>query len=401
MKKLLVLVVIILFITGCKKEHDTPSSSKRLDDKNLQNVPKCGNDLNPEFATKMMKARRSRDEQEIVSQREPKDTPDPTLSPTVILVDADGHTLENTIWNWDGPLHCRTAALTPDQMNAIVKSVTEDFSTFDVVVTDDENVYNKAPKGKRVRVIVTTHEGLENFFPNFGGYAFIGSLWWGDDTPCFVFADAFAGNALNIAEVVSHEAGHTIGLAHQSEFSFDGRFLFEYHRGFFSQPWNLSWKPIMGVSYNSNISGWMWGRNLGGLQDDTKILSAVGSKNDEMPALGSGAEEIKVNGSGKAAAVTGLMNHRNDIDYYFIKSGDIAFSVVGGGNTDLTVFVYDHNEQLIAEYNDHDNLGISEKTINTKGNRIYIKVLVNGLLIGDVSSEMQFAGQYTLLVNKI
>src|SRR3989337_17903 len=132
---------------------------------------------------KMMKARRSHDEQQKLSGRKPKQSSDQDPMRTVIFLDADGHILENTIWNWSGPLNCPGAGLTPDQMNTVLKSVREDYSSFLVTVTNDENLYNSPPKDKRVCVIVTTHQGLDNFFPTFGGYAFIGSLWWGDDTP--------------------------------------------------------------------------------------------------------------------------------------------------------------------------------------------------------------------------
>lgn len=400
MKTLLLSAVVIVVLIGCQKEYKTPSAVTQVPQKDFQELPKCGNDLNPEFSAKMVKARRSRDEQEIVNRRKPKDDPDPVYTPTVIYLDADGQTVENTAWNWDGPLHCRAAGLTTDQMNTIVKSVAEDFSTFHVMVTTDETLFNQAPKQKRVRVIITTHQGLENFFPNFGGYAFIGSLWWVDDTPCFVFIESFGGDGTNIAQATSHEAGHTIGLFHQSEFSVDGRFLFEYHRGFFSVPFNMTWKPIMGVSYYSHISGWMWGRTFSGVQDDTKILSALGVHADEPSGSSLTATPLKFNGPSKSVSFAGLLNSRHDADFYSVPAGKMKFSIVAGGNCDVEVVVYDKDEHIIAQFNDPDGLGISEKTIQTKGNRIYIKVFLNTLAIGDLFSELQFAGQYTLLVNK-
>ena len=400
MKKLILSALSVVILIGCRKELKTPSDVYQPPEKTLQDFPKCGNDLNPAFAAKMMKARRARDQQEIVSERKPKDNPDPVSTPTVIFLDADGHIVENTIWNWDGILHCRSAGLTTDQMSLIIKSVVEDFSTFQVVVTADEDLYNSAPKARRIRVIMTTHEGIENFFPNFGGYAFIGSLWWGDDTPCFVFTELYAGRAENMAETVSHEVGHTIGLSHQSEFSFDGQFLYEYHRGFFSQMGNFSWKPIMGSSFGASISGWMYGRKFQGFQNDTELLSAVGAKSDEMSNQFSTAEEIKVNGSGKLI-VTGLMNSRWDSDYYLIKRGKVTLSIVGGGNCDLTIFFYDENEQLIGQYTDFNGLGIPETTIKTDGNGIYIKLFQTGLFLGDLFSEIQPAGQYTLVLDKL
>ena len=156
----------------------------------------------------------------------------------------------------------------------------------------------------------------------------------------------------------------------------------------------------MGVSYNSDISGWMWGRNLGGLQDDTKILSTVGVRPDEPSAGWLTATPLKFNGSSKQISFGGLMNSRHDVDLYLVHAGKFKFSLIAGGNCDLEVVVYDSNQQIIGQFNDQDGLGISEKTIHAKGNRIYVEVFLNTLFIGDISSEMQFAGQYTLLVSK-
>ena len=220
MKRFLVFVFCISILFGCKKEYNTHQTLEKI----FQTVPKCGNDLNPEFSAKMLKARRSRDEQEIVNKRKPKDNPNPISTPTVIFLDADGHTVENTIWNSvnsGNSFNCLNAGLTTDQMNAIMKSVTEDFSTFQITVTTDENMYNNTPKEKRVRVIVTTYDGLENIIPLSSGIAYLGSLWWKDDTPCFVFVNFSNGNVVSIANIVSHEVGHTIGLNHQAEYDLE------------------------------------------------------------------------------------------------------------------------------------------------------------------------------------
>lgn len=397
MKKLLASAICILVLIGCRKEYRTPSAENQNPERNSQTPPKCGIDLDPDFTAKMMKARRYRDEQEKVNKRRPKDIPDPVSSPTVIFLDADGHTVENTVWNWSGPLKCHGAGLTSDQINEIIKSVREDFSTFEVTVTSDENLYNEAAKGKRVRVIMTTHQGLENFFPNFGGYAFIGSLWWNDDTPCFVFAESFFGNTANLAEAVSHEAGHTIGLFHQSEYDDNGMLKYEYHTGIFLMPWSILWKPIMGTSYYPNISGWMNGRTTFGTQNDTELLSRMGVNADEVPDILSTGKELKLNGREKQVTVNELINKQADADYYSIQNKEIKFSVTGRGNADMKITVYNNQKKVIAEFNDQHSISISEKTVKSKGNKIFLKVEANDLLPGQIQS----AGQYTLYVKKI
>lgn len=396
MKKLLASAICILVLIGCRKEYRTPSAENQTPERNLQTPPKCGIDLNAELTAKMIKARRSRDEQEKVSRTKPKDVTDPIESRTVIFLDADGHTVENTAWNWSGTFDCSNPGLTEDQMTAIIKSVTEDFSAFQITVTADVNLYNNTPKEKRVRVVVTNYRGLEHIFPYFGGIAFIGSLWWQDDTPCFVFADVAFGFTPYIAEIVSHEVGHTIGLYHQSEFYADGGLKYEYHSGFYL-PWNITWRAIMGSGYNGDISGWMFGRTLQGTQNDTELLSALGVNADAVPDILSTAKQLKLNGREKQITVNELINKQADADYYSIHSRDIKFSAIGHGNCDLKIIVYNNNESVIAEFNDQNSISISEKTIKSKGNRIYLKVEANNLL----PDQIQSAGQYTLVVKKI
>jgi hypothetical protein len=286
-------------------------------------------------------------------------------------------------------------------MAAIITSVKEDFSTFQITVTSDVSLYNRTSKANRIHVVITNYRGLEHIFPYFGGIAFIGSLGWQDDTPCFVFADVASGYTPYIAEIVSHEAGHTIGLFHQSEFYTNGTLKYEYHSGFYSLPWNLTWRAIMGSGYNGDIAGWMWGRTLQGFQNDTEILSTLGVYADNTSNSVSLAKQLKFNGATKRVLFEELINKRQDQDAYMVNSGNIKFSIIAGGNCDIQVFVYNRDEKLIAQFNDQNSLGISEKTIKTKGNKIYLRVVANDLMIGDLQSEIQYAGQYTLVAQKI
>ena len=398
MKKLLVFAIILLLI-GCRKEHRLPSSVEGDNDNPLQDLPKCGNEVNPEFTSKMKAAQAAYGEQEVVSRRNPKEGSNQEEEPNVIFLDTDGESVKHTIWNWLGTFNCPGSGLTAGQINLILQSVTEDFSPFQVIVTTDEKIYNRAKKAHRLRVIVTRLGALRHFFPTSGGVAFTGSFWWGNDTPCFVFADVFGGNAAHIAETVSHMAGHTFGLEHQAEYSFQGALITEFHRGFLSDPYNLLWKPIMGDPYNGDLSGWMAGRtlasnfNLAATQDDMEILGTLGIKADAV-------SPIIINSLSNAVSIKELINKPGDWDDYEVNHGDIKFSLQAGGNCDLRIVVYDQDHEVVGDFNDPDNLGISEKTINTNGNRVYLRVEANGLLIGDLFSQPQMAGQYTLHVNK-
>jgi hypothetical protein len=89
-----------------------------------------------------------------------------------------------------------------------------------------------------------------------GGVAFIESIKWGLDVPCFVFSKALGYKQKNIFEACSHEVGHTVGLYHQSSYSNACVFLAEYNSGFGTG--STSRAPIMGNSY-SRIGYWWIG----------------------------------------------------------------------------------------------------------------------------------------------
>ena len=83
-----------------------------------------------------------------------------------------------------------------------------------------------------------------------------------------------------------------------------------------------------------------------------------------------------------------------------VNGGKITFTVHGGGNCDLKVTVLDELLQVIAEFNDQDNLGVSEKTVSTTGNKVYLRVEADPRMMGDLMSQAQMAGQYTLVVKR-
>ena len=135
----------------------------------------------------------------------------------VLFLDFDGHTVSGTSWNYAGPIVCAPAALDNTKINTIFNRVAEDYRPFNINITTDSTKYLAAPINKRMRVILTpTYE----WYGASGGVAFVTSFIWGDDSPCFVFTGLLGNNVKNIAVAASHEAGHTMGLYHQS--SYDG-----------------------------------------------------------------------------------------------------------------------------------------------------------------------------------
>src|SRR5215831_5248461 len=126
----------------------------------------------------------------------------------VIFLDFDGQTVSGTSWNIGGPIFCGPANLTTDQITEIFNRVAEDYRPFNINITTDSTKYFAAPANKRTRVILTV---TSDWYGSAGGVSFVNSFSWGDNTPCFVFTALLNYNKKNVAEAVSHEAGHKLG----------------------------------------------------------------------------------------------------------------------------------------------------------------------------------------------
>ncbi len=86
-----------------------------------------------------------------------------------------------------------------------------------------------------------------------------------------MFYDALgAGNEKYVAEAISHEAGHNMGLLH------DGTSSTGYYTGQGSGA--TGWAPIMGVGYYSRWSQWSKGEYAGAnnVQDDYVVMQGNG-----------------------------------------------------------------------------------------------------------------------------
>ena len=272
---------------------------------------------------------------------------------SVIYLDFDGQYVANTMWNVNGPINAAPANLTTEEVNLIFQRVAADFSPFNVTVTTDEAVYNAGNYLKRTRVVVT--ESWE-WFGQAGGVSYLNSFTWGDNTPCFVFSSLLGYNVKKIAEACSHETGHTLGLRHQSLYDANGVKIDEYNWGQGSG--EIGWAPIMGASYNENLSLWHNGPNSLGatyLQDDVaKIAAVVGFVNDEY-------SNATTNATSLSGSKTGLINSSTDVDFFSVnnqqtKTLSLTPVNVGvnndGSNLDLILKIYNNQGTLISSIND-------------------------------------------------
>lgn len=294
----------------------------------------------------------------------------------VILLDFDGQVVSGTMWNVNGDIICAPANLSAGEMSIVIQRVMADYAPFNITVTTDEAVYNSAPYNKRIRVIVT--ESWE-WFGQAGGVSYIGSFTWGNNTPCFVFSSLLGYNSKKIGEASAHEAGHTLGLRHQSSYDANGVKTSDYNWGYGYG--ETGWAPIMGAAYNQNLSLWHYGPNSissTNMQNDIAVIAGVvGFKNDDFSNTTTGAAAL-------STTMEGIMNSSSDQDFFTVKltSSKLVNLIpqnVGvnndGSDLDLVLRVYNSKGVLLQQINDPQILNAA--TLLSAGN-YYLSVSTAG-----------------------
>jgi len=273
----------------------------------------------------------------------------------VIFLDFDGQYVQGTAWNWDGPIDAQASGLSSAAITEIFNRVAEDYRVFKLNITTDSNVYVSAPATKRNRIIITP---TYQWYGQAGGVSYIGAFSWGDDTPGWVFSGLLNNNIKYIAEAVSHEAGHTLGLQHQSNYDGNCTKTAEYSQG--QGTGEISWAPIMGVGYYKNITTWYYGPNAFGcsnLQNDLEVIAGspnnIGLRNDDHG--NSHQQATMINVIANNFQVNGLINTSADKDVFLVNI-----------NT-ATNFKLNAYPQNVGSSNAGANIDIRVSLLNSEG----------------------------------
>ncbi len=210
-----------------------------------------------------------------------------------ILLDFDGQIVTGTSWNNvynnGNPIHAQAYSTDSDTLNfsaselaniqQIFLRVAEDFAPFNVdVTTEDPGSAFFAQGNQGIRVVISTDVdsaalgGTGNrWFSGAGGVAYLNSWSRTSDTPVWVFENNLSnGFAKYVAEAASHETGHALALSHDGGGG-DG----EYYSGHGSGA--TSWAPIMGNSYDRNVTQWSRGEynNPSNTENDLAIMTVA------------------------------------------------------------------------------------------------------------------------------
>ena len=279
----------------------------------------------------------------------------------VIYLDFTGHTTSGTQWNIS--YTAGAAIVTPSydidaipgsfsnaemaNIQEIWKRVSEDYSPWDVDVTTEEPPLESLRKtsttdgafGIRVVVGGSSNDWLKS---SAGGVAYLGSYNWDSDTPAFIFpAQLGAGAPKYVAEAISHETGHSLGLKHDG--ATNGT---EYYAG------HNTWAPIMGNGYYADTTQFSRGEYPGAnnTEDDLTII------NGYLPrSADSAGDDIltAVPLSGTSVSTTGIIQSITDADLYRVDSaaGNLSFSVSPAapeGNLNFGLGLYNGAGNLIS-----------------------------------------------------
>jgi hypothetical protein len=321
-----------------------------------------------------------------------------------VFIDFDGHRVQGTPWNGligGAPIDAQPSAFSAAAITEIFNRVAEDYRIFNVNITTDSTIYWLAPLQQRVRIIVTP---TYQWYPaSAGGVAFVGMFSWADESPAWVFSDPLGNSIKKVAEAVSHEAGHSLGLQHQSTWKSDCTINQPYYKG--QGTGEISWAPIMGEAYAKNITTWHNGTSALGCssyQDDISIIAGyVGLRGDDHADAYSSATAITLNSIDFTAS--GIINTADDKDVFqFTINNPTTFRLnaipenVGSGNSgadvDIRVSMLNSAGDTVGHYNPSDLLNAGVDSNINSGTYYLVVEGVGNINLGDYGS----LGYFTL-----
>jgi len=330
----------------------------------------------------------------------------------ITFLDFDGHLLSGTAWNssynngndivcpaWDIG---GNPAVFDDTERTIIQQiwqrVAEDFAPFDVDVTTEftgEDRITRSSSGDEyygMRVLISP---ISSYVGNYGGVAYVGSFNDVGDyyKPALVFPEKLANSEKYIAEAVSHETGHTVGLSHDGKT--DGTAYYSGHG-----TGETGWAPIMGVGYYKNLSQWSKGEYAlaNNTQDDLAIIATyVAYRADDH---GNDNLSATILPPGSTVSTTGVIERNTDRDVFRFQTGagNITFNVAAferGPNLDVVAELYDSDGNLVAMNNPANLLGTSlNLTVAAGAYFLHIRGTGNGDPLGLGYTAYGSLGQY-------
>ena len=251
--------------------------------------------------------------------------------------------------------------------------VAEDYAPFDIDVTT-ERPASFGPKVGHVMITKDTDaNGAAMPAKGAGGVAYVGV--WGYSNyastyqPAFVYFNNLATTVVHyISEAASHEFGHNLSLSH------DGTSTTGYYSGLGSG--NVSWGPIMGVGYYTQVTQWSKGEypDANNTQDDVAIVAGkLPYRLDDHGGSMATAAELVVDPDGTIWSSNpendpdniypenkGVIERASDVDFFsFDHAGGVLsltitpaweafYASKRGANLDIEATLYDSSGNVLA-----------------------------------------------------
>ena len=322
-----------------------------------------------------------------------------------IYLDFNGATISNTVWNAnssninaapydiDGnPTSFSTAEL--QRMQYIWQRVSEDYAPFDVDITTEQpnpDTITRSGPGDQVfgtTVVITKTNGV--YSCSCGGVAYIGVFNNADGThppdyykPAFVFYDMLGGgDEKAVAEAISHEAGHNVGLHH------DGTATDSYYAGQGSDA-ATAWAPIMGVGYYRPLVQFSKGEYTGAnnAEDDFAVAQSFGLplRADDFGDTPANAMPLQssISPGWASASINGVIEAAGDRDVFAISAGAGLLTIMASpanraANADLVLSLIDPAGRVLASASPINALATSLSYNVSPQGTYYLEVTTTG-----------------------
>ena len=214
-------------------------------------------------------------------------------------------------------------------IQGIWQRVAEDFAPFDVNVTTEdrgEAYLTRSSSSDQVYGTRALISPIGSYFGG-GGIAYVDVFDYVGDTykPALIFPENLSNNEKYIAEAVTHEVGHNLGLDH------DGTSTTGYYQGHGSG--TTGWASIMGVGYYQQLTQWSKGEYSGAnnKEDDLSLIttnSGFGYRTDEAGNTALVASNLGIVGTNTTNTTLsdvnqfGIIQQTTDQDWFKFTTGN-------------------------------------------------------------------------------